>query len=185
MKAEKIFLPILIFSMVLFAYPQASKAALNAYMTIEGEISGKIPGDVTQKGREDTHLLYSFGHNIAVPFDPQGGTGKPLHKPLQVLKRFNRGSPSLYQALLRGEHIKELVIKFYRIDPTGKEEHYFTMTLEDGPIVKIAPSVPNVLVPENEKFVEMEIVSFTYRRMTWEDVASGNTYTYDWLEPNQ
>jgi type VI secretion system secreted protein Hcp len=100
-----------------------------------------------------------------------------------VVKFFDKSSPLLYQALCTGEHFSDVTLKWYRIDATGQEEHYFTTMLEDAIIVSMRPYMPDALDPEKESYGHMEEVSFTYRRITWTFEDGGITATDDWETP--
>jgi len=103
-----------------------------------------------------------------------------VHNPLIITKVFDKSSPKLYQALCTGEHMTEVVIKWYRIDPTGQEEHYFTTALEDAIVVSMKPNMPNCLDPVMESFSHMENVAFTYRKIKWTWEADGIESEDDW-----
>jgi type VI secretion system secreted protein Hcp len=153
-----------------------------AYMEVTGEKQGKIEGSVDQAGRENTILIDGMEHEIYIPRDRQSGTstGVRVHNPLIITKVFDKSSPKLYQALCTGEHMTEVVIKWYRIAPTGQEEHYFTTTLEDAIVVSMKPNMPNCLDPTMESFSHMEDVAFTYRKVKWTWEADGIEAEDDW-----
>ncbi len=159
--------------------------SLPAHMSLEGEKQGKIEGSCAQQGREGTILIQAFDHEVYIPRDPQTGasTGKRIHNPLRITKAYDKSSPKLYQALTSGEHMKNVEIKWYRIDPKGTEEHYFTTTLEDAIIVSMKPNMPNCLLPTSEPFTHMEDVSFTYRKAIWKWEPDGIESEDDWLIP--
>ena len=83
----------------------------------------------------------------------------------------------------RGERFKSVEIKWYRIKPDGKQEHYFTHKLEDAIIVSIKPYMKNCLDSNFEQFQHMENVSFTYRKITWTWQPEGIGAEADWKEP--
>lgn len=147
--------------------PFISEAALPAYMEVEGVNQGKIEGSSISEGREGTIVVYGFGHKVQVPTDPQTGlaTEKRIHGPLEVLKEIDKSSPKLYQALVTGEKLSSVIIKFYRMGASGQVEHFFTVSLADAIIVKITPSLTGTV--ESEGLGPMEIVSFNYRKITW------------------
>jgi type VI secretion system secreted protein Hcp len=159
--------------------------ALPAHLTLTGERQGAIKGSCDQSGREDTILVQAFNHDVSIPRDPQTGlaTGKRVHHPLTVLKAFDKSSPLLYMALTTGEHMKNVEIKWYRIDPMGKEEHYFTIKLEDAVIVSIQPWMKNCLDPTFGHLGHMEEVSFTYRKVMWRWEPDGVESEDDWRAP--
>jgi len=155
------------------------------HMEVEGENQGKIEGSCDMQGREGTILAYAMDHEIRIPRDPQSGlpSGKRVHGPLKIVKEFDKASPKLYQALCTGEHLKNVTLKWYRIDPTGSEEHYFTHTLEDAVIVEIKPYVPMAFLPQNEPYRHMEEVSLTYSKIKWTWEPDGIESEDSWKVP--
>jgi len=156
-----------------------------AHMELTGNNQGKIDGSCTQQGRENTIIIQAMNHNVRIPRDPQTGlpTGKRSHEALTITKTYDKSSPKLYQALCTGERFSEVVIKWYRIDPTGAEEHYFTHRLEDAIIVDIRPWMPNCLDPATESFSHMEEVSYTYSKIRWTWEPDGIEADDDWEVP--
>lgn len=156
-----------------------------AHMTLEGEQQGTIDGSCEMQGRENTILVQAFNHEVRIPRDPQSGlsTGKRVHNALSVVKVFDKSSPKLYQALCTGEHMKIVTIKWYRIDPQGQEEHYFTHVLEDAIIVSIRPWMPNCLDTQTEGFTHMEELMFTYKKIRWTWEVDGVEAEDSWLVP--
>jgi type VI secretion system secreted protein Hcp len=154
-------------------------------MTLEGENQGVIDGSCTMEGRVNTILVEAFNHEVHIPRDPQSGlsTGKRVHGALSAVKVYDKSSPKLYQALCTGEHMKNVTIKWYRIDKTGQEEHYFTHVLEDAIIVAIKPYMPNCLDPATESYTHMEEVLFTYQKIRWTWEIDGIEYEDSWLVP--
>jgi len=156
-----------------------------AHMTAEGEAQGVIEGSCDMEGREGTILLDAFEHTVRIPRDPQSGlsTGKRVHEALKVVKVFDKSSPKFYQALCTGEHMKNVTIKWYRIDPAGKESHYFTHTLTDAIVVSMRPWMPNCLDPQSESFTHMEEVMFTYKKIRWTWEPDGIESEDSWVAP--
>lgn len=161
--------------------------AMQAHMWLEGTDQGKIEGSCDVKGREGSVLVEQFDHNITMEPDRNSGlpTGNPRHEALTVCKYFDKASPKLYKALVRGERFKSVEIKWYRIKPDGKQEHYFTHKLEDAIITGIKPEMKNRLDPQNEQFQHMENVSFAYRKITWTWQPDGIGAEADWKEPSE
>ena len=159
---------------------------LPCYLSLEGEKQGPIKGSCDQKGREGMILVDAMNHEVSIPRDPHSGTatGKRVHHPLTVTKVYDKSSPKLYQALCTGEHMKNVTIKWYRINPAGAEEHYFTHKLEDAIIVSVRAWMPNVLDKEKESFTHMEDVSFTYGKITWTWVIDGVEAQDSWVVPS-
>jgi type VI secretion system secreted protein Hcp len=156
-----------------------------AHLTMTGENQGNIEGSCEMQGREGTILVEGMTHEVTIPRDPQTGlaTGKRIHGPLTITKVYDKSSPKLYQALVTGEHMKSVTVKWYRISPQGQEEHYFTHVLEDAIIVSVKPWMPNCLDPKTESFTHMEDVSFTYKKIKWTWEVDGIEAEDSWLAP--
>ncbi len=158
---------------------------VNAHMDVTGNKQGKIDGSCDISGRENTMLVYAMDHDIHIPRDPQTGlpSGKRIHGPLKIVKEFDKASPKLYQALCSGEQCSEVSIKWYRINETGTEEHYFTHTLVNAIIVEMKPYMPMAFVAENEPYRHMEEVSFTYSKIRWNWEIDGVEAEDEWKAP--
>ena len=156
------------------------------HMAVTGTTQGNISqGCCDMIGREDTSLCQALDHEIYIPRDIQTGlpTGKRVHRALLITKAFDKSSPKLYQALCAGERMSEVVFKFYRIAPTGNEEHYFTIKLQDAIIVALKPWIPNCLDPSKEGFTDMEDLSFTYSHIFWTWEPDGVEAEDQWQVP--
>jgi type VI secretion system secreted protein Hcp len=156
------------------------------HMAMTGNTQGNITeGACDIQSREDTCLCQALEHKVSIPSDRQTGlpTGKRVHGPLKITKVFDKASPKIFQALVTGEQMSDVVFKFYRIDPTGIEQHYYTIKLANAIIVSVDPWVPNCLDPVKESFTHMEDVSFTYRTITWTWEVDGIESQDDWTMP--
>ena len=71
--------------------------------------------------------------------------------------------------------MKEVVLKQYRIDEKGAEEHYYTIKLENAIIVEMQEYNPLTFMEENKPYKDMERVFFTYEKIIW-------TYEPDGIE---
>lgn len=136
---------------------------------------GSWPGEDDQEGREGSSLVQQFDHEITIPRDPQSGlaTGRRVHHPVRIVKRIDKASPMLYQALTSGERFPEVVFKWYRIDPTGVggQVNYFTTKLEEAVCMSMKEWFPITSDSQKSDYSHFEDVSFTYRKIiwTWED----------------
>lgn len=158
---------------------------MTSHMEVTGKNQGKMDGSCDMEGRENTILVYAMEHKIHIPRDPQSGlpSGKRIHGSLSIEKEIDKSSPMLKQALCTGEQLSEVVIKKYRIDPTGSEEHYYTITLEDAIIVEMEPYMPLAFLTENEPYRHMEKVSFTYSKIKWKHEVDGIESEDSWKIP--
>lgn len=156
-----------------------------AYLTLTGNNQGPIQGSCTQAGHEEEILVEAFDHIIDIPRDRQTGlpTGPRVHGAMKVTKYFDASSPKLYQALATGEQMSEVMIKWYRINPMGTQEHYFTTTLQEAIIVSIQAYMPNCLDAQKEGYGHMEEVSFTYSKIIWRFEEGGIESEDSWKAP--
>ncbi len=158
-----------------------------AHMELEAYNQGQIKGSCDLQGREDTIMVWAFSHDIHIPRHPQTGmpTGKRIHEALTITKEFDKSSPMLYQVLCTGEILTKAVIKWYRINKQGKEEHYFTTKMEDAVIVSIKGWMPSALDAKNDPYKHMEDVSFTYKKIIWTWEPDGIETEDDWTAPTE
>lgn len=157
-------------------------AALDAYMTATGEYQGPITGDVTRPGQEDSMQIVAYGHNVSAGvveggFEP---IGVRLHRPIRVTKPLDKASMPLMQAMVDGEKLTSVVIKFYRPSPSGSEVHYLTIELLNAYVVNIAQTSESLSTNPNPA---LETVSMSYQKIIWTWVEGQKTAEDDWVSP--
>lgn len=142
-------------------------------MRLVGERSGTIIGEVRQAGREESHRLLAYSHEIVVPYDPALGqsTGKRRHHPFRVVKLINRASPVLLQVLASNERLTTVTIDMWVPSLAGKEVHIFTYELTNARLVSLRPWMPNRSDPAAAGYPPAEELAFTYEKIkvTFED----------------
>ena len=164
------------------------------YLTIEGERQGLITsgtftsesvGNIYQEGHEDQILVEAYKHELIIPRDPQSGqpSGQRVHKPFQITKVVDKASPLIMQALSSGEKMTKCELKLYRTSAEGKQEHYYTITLEDAIIVDAQSYMYNCQDPAMSHFTHLEDIYFSYRKITWTHEVSGTSGSDDWRTP--
>ena len=81
----------------------------------------EYPGSSEKEGREDSNDIFAVEHKIFQPFDLDSGlpTGFVIHNPLTVVKVIDKATPGLHKALVTGENLSEVTLRWYRIDPTA------------------------------------------------------------------
>lgn len=148
------------------------------YMSVVGQAQGLISENASpgNEGHEDEITVFGFGHSVTIPTDPQSGqpTGTRVHRPLRIFKAFDNSSPRLYQALVTGELLPQVVVRFWRQNPSGALEHYYTIALEDALISDMTAAAGS------DGSGTREVVSYVYRRITWTMEISGVTASDDW-----
>ncbi|EIP85399.1 hcp protein [Burkholderia humptydooensis MSMB43] len=157
------------------------------YLTLEGETQGNIEGSCAIAGHENKILVQGVEHKIEIPKNLQTGlpTGPRIHGPMMLTKEIDKSSPKLAQALTSGEHMKSVVLEYWRINKDGKQEHYYTVKLENAILMEIRSWTPNCLVLDNKELSHMEDVSFTYEKITWTYVLDGIEAEDSWLTPKK
>jgi len=151
------------------------------YAWFEGANQGAIegwgswPGEDDQEGRDGSSLIQQFDHEMTIPRDPQSGlaSGRRVHHPVRIVKRLDKASPKLLQALCQGERFTTVTFKWFRTDPTGAggQQHYFTTELQEAVICQMKQWFPITSDQAKSNYSHFEDVSFTYRKIiwTWED----------------
>ncbi|MVV49194.1 Hcp family type VI secretion system effector [Pseudomonas sp. PB120] len=164
-----------------------------AYMSVTGEKQGLITSGVStpesvgksfQIEFADMAMVQAVSHEVMRPIDAQSGqpTGLREHKPFVVTKGFDKASPLLMAALCSGEPITKVEIHWYRSVGAG-QQHYYTTTLEDAVIVRIKDYMYNCQDPATSHFAQLEDVHFSYRKITWTNLASSTSGHDDWRNP--
>jgi type VI secretion system secreted protein Hcp len=161
--------------------------ALNAYLRLEGEKSGKIEGSVTQKGREGRIMVFALSHDVASPIDPESGqaAGKRRHTPLVVTKEVDRASVPLHRAQADNERFKRWELDFFASGRSGGsgagvEVQHFTIELTNASISSFATRMLNNKDPELTKFETYEEIAFTYQAIEWTWKDGGLTTKDEW-----
>ncbi|EKT4485216.1 Hcp family type VI secretion system effector [Pseudomonas putida] len=165
-----------------------------AYITITGTTQGKITagaftaesvGNIFQQGHEDQILVQEIKHEVTTPTDPQNGqpSGQRVHKPFKFTSSLNKATPLMYQALVTGEMLPIVEVNWYRTSTEGKQEHFFSTTLEDATIVSINTVLPHAQDKVNENYTQLVEVAMTYRKIVWEHTVAGTGGSDDWRAP--
>lgn len=164
------------------------------YISIEGKTQGNITagaftaesvGNIYVQGHEDQMLVQAFAHEVTVPTDPQSGqpSGQRAHKAFRFIVSLNKAVPLLYNALVSGEMLPKVELKWYRTSIEGKQEHFFTTKLTDATIVNIDCQMPHCQDPEKTDFTQIIEVSLSYRKIDWEHTVAGTSGADDWRAP--
>ncbi|HAU5617071.1 TPA: Hcp family type VI secretion system effector [Morganella morganii] len=164
------------------------------YISIEGKTQGNITagaftaesvGNIYVQGHEDEMLVQQFDHIVTVPTDPQSGqpSGQRVHRPFKFTVALNKAVPLLYNALAAGEMLPKVQLKWYRTSVEGKQEHFFTTSLEDATIVNIDCKMPHCQDPAKSDYTQLIEVSLSYRKIDWEHTVAGTSGADDWRAP--
>lgn len=130
----------------------------------------EYPGSSEKVGRANSSDIFAIEHKLFVPFDSATGqaSGARVHTPLTVVKQIDKATPGFHKALVTGQNLSEVILRWYRIDPfTRSEAEYYRITLRNARIVTMETFMPMSFLPENESFRHMEKVSFVYEEIEW------------------
>jgi type VI secretion system secreted protein Hcp len=160
----------------------ASTANTTVFLRLQGEKTGVITGEVVQKGREGTHKLLAYSHEIVSPRDPASGlpTGKRQHQPFRVVKLINRASPILLQVLATNERLTTVTIDLWVPAPTGVEVKMLTYTLTNAQLVSSRPWMPNKSDSATASYPPAEELAFIYQKISVTYHDGGITGEDDW-----
>lgn len=156
--------------------------AVPGYIEFTDDEGNPIEGSVQIAGREGMCEVMEFDHTVRIPTDAQMGTltGVRQHRPLTIVKPYDRASPQLYQSLVTGATLEEVVVHWYQIDKTGSEVEYFQHRLRDAKIADMQAFMYNTKDPQKEQFTHMEKVAILYGEITWLYVDGNIEATDSW-----
>lgn len=157
--------------------------ALRVHMTVEGTTQGLITEACSRRaGREDTVELVTFDQEILIPWNEETSdvTGHTRCKPVQITKEIDRCSALLQKALVSNEKLT-VTLQFFRFDPSGvgKEEHFYTILLEEATVVNYHGRLFNTLDKETAKMPAIESVGYAFRSITVTYEPNGIQYNYN------
>lgn len=149
-----------------------------AHLWLEDENGSPIVGGCTMPTRAGSIELKSFSHGVTIPVDPSWGklTGTRVHRPVVIVKEFDRTTPLLYRAVCAGRPMKQATIKMYRILEAGLEAEYFNIMLENVKITTVSPW----LVPDGMSSTHLETLELRYEAITWKYTEGNILYRDAW-----
>lgn len=150
----------------------------------EGASSQESIGAFAKESHENEVLVLGFHHDVVVPTDDRTGerTGNPRHKKLTIDKLIDKSSPLLWGALAQNSGMT-VTIEFFRGADSGsggEPVHYYTIELEGAKINDIETTSPDIMNPDNDKYMAFERISFTYNSIKWEHVVCSTNATTKW-----
>lgn len=155
-----------------------------AYVWFVDDQGNEIAGDCCVQGREGSVEIFDFEYGVNMPVDKFNGTtnGTRQHDTASLIKPFDTTSPVLFQAACNGKTLKQITIKWYRINEHGKEEEYFTHTLENVKVVSYYQKLSHTKDEHNHNKLHEDIVKFRFGKITMKH-HDGNIEASDtWLK---
>ena len=149
-----------------------------AHLWLEDENGSPVVGGCIMPLRLGSIELKSFSHGVTIPVDPNLGklTGTRVHRPITIVKEFDRSTPLLYRAVCEGRTMKKAIIKMYRILDSGIEAEYFNIILENVKFTTVAP----YLAPNEMSSTHLETLELRYEAITWKYTDGNIIYRDSW-----
>jgi type VI secretion system secreted protein Hcp len=154
-----------------------------AAFTIDGEeLTGETTlasiGDVdVSSGHVEIYEL-NFGAERALREGSKSGRTVGRHElmPLRLVKRCDRTTPLLYQALSRGQRLDGEIKLFDAHPDTGEIHQHFAVTLEQARLVAMTTTSPDVFNPEDSNRPVYDFVELVSRTITYADLVHGTEF---------
>jgi type VI secretion system secreted protein Hcp len=147
---------------------------------IKGETTvNEVAGvDVT-----DHSEIMQVHHVVESPRETTSGrpTGRRIHKPIRMLKRIDKATPSLLEALVENQTMGKLELLWFRPDPmTGLGQQFYKIDLENAQVVKVETELRDTRDPGTSMFPPLEWVEFSYQKITWTWLDGNVEASDDW-----
>ena len=151
-----------------------------AHLWLEDENGSPISGEFLMPSRAGSIELKSFSHGVTIPVDPNRGklTGTRIHRPIVIVKEFDKTTPVLYRAVCENRTLKKATIKMYRILESGSESEYFNITLDNVKITTVSP----YLAQNGASSTHLETLELRYEAITWKYTEGNIIYRDSWNE---
>ncbi|MBL8721336.1 MAG: type VI secretion system tube protein Hcp [Myxococcales bacterium] len=159
-------------------------------MEVKGKKQGQFKGESLKDKRKDKWVEgLSFFHEIKSPRDAQTGqqSGKRIHGPITILKEWGPSTPQSFQALCTNEVLPHVRFEFIKTNANGEEYVYHTITLVDATIANIKYTTGtgaegSASSKGNGQYdtLEIEAISFAYRKITVENIDGKTMGEDDW-----
>lgn len=125
---------------------------------------GDIKGEATDADHKDWIIIESLSHGAERETDPSTGTlGVPKPKPLKVIKRLDKASPKIMEALITGGTPYLVDVEFTRDTPAGPVV-YLRYQLKDVIVTSwdTSGSASTATVPTEELILYFQEITVTY-----------------------
>lgn len=154
-----------------------------SYLSINGDRQGLISagcsteasiGNRCQAGHTDEVLVLSVAHQLI-----GDDSRRALHQPVLITKFVDKATPLLAQALDSGERL-ECNLNFYRNNPTGLLERYFTLKLGGAVLVEQRVDMPHSMLQSDQE--AQEHLAIRYRDISWIHHAGSTSAHVAWRD---
>jgi type VI secretion system secreted protein Hcp len=140
--------------------------AENVFMTARGARQGDIQGGVTQRGREGAMQCTSFQSEILVARDAAAGlaAGRRQLEPIKCVKRLDRATPLLLNALVNNEALTNVTFRFTQLNSTGIEAVVYTVTLTNAAVAGVRQFLDAAGLAQEELTLSYQQATVTFEQ---------------------
>lgn len=138
-----------------------------------------IEGECNVQGQEGAIEVRGFQHDVSKQVDPLDCSkvrSDRHHGTATLLTDLDKSFPLLMKALVQGETINKIEVKWYRQPPEGgsEPEHYFTHTFDKCIVTSVRPLMKSAT--DRGASGHMFSFEFGYRQITWTSVVGGTEF---------
>lgn len=154
-----------------------------AYLTINDHQGKLIESSVKIKGREGCAEIHTFAYGVDVPSDANSGVlmGVREHQEVVLGKQFDAASPILYNICCKGITLQSMQLKWYHINPQGKEENYFSHLFSNVNIVRYRQFMRHIKDQNNKHYGHQEEIALRFQKIELLYPDGNISATDDWL----
>lgn len=174
-------LALLLVTFLVLTIPQfPARAAEPVYLFLE--INGEpVVGDVSRRGLEGAIECLSYEQGVTVPSDRGGlAVARRQYSPIRLIKRIDRTSPILLQALNQNRPI-DASFRFYRPTEKNAIEQFYTVSVVQARISSVRQYLPDVMNVASGDRPPLEEISISYGQISWryalEDIEAEDAVT--------
>ncbi len=160
----------------LIAAPAIS--AETGYLTIKGQKSGEIKGEVTNKGHEGTMEVVALGYMTSVQTSSSGiAIGRRVMQPISFTLRWSKATPLLLAATTTSETLTQVKYQGWgpKADGTSVELHEIALT--NARIVSLDLKDRN---GDDNTVDPLVTITLSYQKLEMTHMDGGITATDDW-----
>lgn len=155
-----------------------------AYVWIVDDQGNEVKGDCKVQGREGSIEIFQFSYGVSMPVDKFNGStnGTRQHDTVNMTKPYDPTSPILFKAACDGKTLKQVIVKWYRINENGKEEEYFTHSLEDVKVVSYQQQLLHTKDEMNNDHVHEDVIQLRFAKITIKHHDGNIEHSDTWLK---
>lgn len=155
-----------------------------AYIWIYDENGTPINSDCHVEGREGSIEALAFSYGVELPTDKFTGTstGTRKHETACLTKAYCPASPVLFDACCHGKTLKQLIIRWYLIDENGREQEYFTHSLDDVKVVSYRQQLRHVKEAKNDLHLHEDTIAFRFSKIAMRHHVGNIEASDSWLQ---